>query len=138
MVLDRLVLGLLPTAVALIHLLPRDKPEPQVGFLYTAPGAKPEVTFGDPYPWPWLQESHTLITALGIALLVAVVFSWRSARTRPEAALATALVLAAVAWPVAWVHARLRGLAAHRRSAGGRRGAHAQGGESGRYRVSAP
>jgi hypothetical protein len=100
---DRLLLGLLPTAIALIHLLPREEPPPQIGFLYRAPGAQPEVTFGDPYPWPWLQESHTLITALGIALLVAVVYSWRSARTRPEAALATALVLAAVAWPVAWV-----------------------------------
>jgi hypothetical protein len=36
-VLDRLVLGLLPTAVALIHLLPRDKPEPQIGFAYAGP-----------------------------------------------------------------------------------------------------
>jgi hypothetical protein len=35
-------------------------------------------------------------------LLVAVVFSWRAARTRPEAALATALVLVSVAWPLAW------------------------------------
>ncbi len=111
-VVDRLVLGLLPTAVALIHLLPREKPEPQIGFGYDVPahgrtiggsGQEPTVFFGDPYPWPWLQESHTLITALGIALLVAIVYSWRSARTRPEPALATALVLAAVAWPVAWV-----------------------------------
>jgi hypothetical protein len=102
-VVDRLVLGLLPTAVALIHLLPREKPPLQIGVLYKGPGKPLEATFGDPYPWPWLQESHTLITALGIALLVAVVYSWRSARTRPEAALATALVLAAVAWPVAWV-----------------------------------
>lgn len=102
-VVDRLVLGLLPTAVALIHLLPREPPDPQIGFLDRGPGQDLEVTFGDPYPWPWLQESHILITALGIALLIAVVYSWRSARTRPEAALATALVLAAVAWPVAWV-----------------------------------
>jgi len=102
-VVDRLALGLLPTAVALIHLLPRQPPDPQVGFLDRGPGQELEVSFGDPYPWPWLQESHTLITALGIALLIAVVYSWRCARTRPEAALATALVLAAVAWPVAWV-----------------------------------
>jgi hypothetical protein len=102
-VVDRLALGLLPTAVALIHLLPRQPPDPQVGFLDRGPGQELEVSVGDPYPWPWLQESHTLITALGIALLIAVVYSWRCARTRPEAALATALVLGAVAWPVAWV-----------------------------------
>ena len=102
-VTDRLVLGLLPTAVALIHLLPRQKPDPQIGLLYRGLAAKPEVSFGDPYPWPWLPESRTLITALGIALLVAVVYSWRAARTRPEPALATALVLMSVAWPLAWV-----------------------------------
>jgi hypothetical protein len=111
-VLDRLVLALLPTAVALIHLLPREKPEPQIGFAYDrpaqgrtigGPGQEPRVIFGDPYPWPWLTESKTLITALGIALLVAALYAWRTARTRPEAALGTALVFAAVAWPLAWV-----------------------------------
>jgi hypothetical protein len=112
-VLDRLVLGLLPTAVALIHLLPREKPAPQIGFAYDTlppqgrtiggPGHEPRVIFGDPYPMPWLTESKPLITALGVALLVAVVFSWRAARTRPEAALGTALVMASVAWPLAWV-----------------------------------
>jgi hypothetical protein len=101
-VLDRLVLGLLPTAVALIHLLPREKPELQIGFGYTR-GREPRVFFGDPYPFPELTESRTLITAIGIALLVAVVWSWREARTRPEVALGTALVLLAVAWPLAWV-----------------------------------
>jgi hypothetical protein len=102
-VLDRLVLGLLPTAVALIHLLPREKPETQIGVSYEAPGMEPKVFFGDPYPFPELTESRTLITALGIALLVAVVWSWREARTRPEAALGTALVLLAVAHPMAWL-----------------------------------
>jgi hypothetical protein len=100
---DRLVLGLLPTAVALVHLLPRPSPEPQAVFTYAAPGEEPTVSFGDPYPFPWLTESSTLITALGIALLVAVVLSWRAARSRPEPALATALVLVTVAHPVAWV-----------------------------------
>jgi hypothetical protein len=105
--LDRLVLGLLPTAVALVHLLPREKPQPQIGFVYDDPPVRgrapePEVVFGDPYPFPWLAESGPLITALGVALLVAVVLSWRAARTRPEAALATALVLVSVAWPLAW------------------------------------
>jgi hypothetical protein len=102
-ILDRTVLGLLPTAVALIHLLPREKPEQQVSFSYEGPGMRPKVSFGDPYPMPWLTESRILITALGIALLVAVVLSWRAARTRPEAPLGTALVLLAVAHPVAWV-----------------------------------
>jgi hypothetical protein len=102
-VLDRVVLGLLPTAVALIHLLPREKPEPQLVFTYQGPGAEPTVHQGDPYAFPWLTESRPLITALGIGLLVAVVWSWREARTRPEAALGTSLVLLAVAHPVAWV-----------------------------------
>jgi hypothetical protein len=112
-VMDRLVLGLLPMAVALIHLLPREKPEPQIGFEYDVPAqgrtiGGPEqqpakVIFGDPYPLPWLTESKTLITALGIALLVAVIYAWRTARARPEAALGTALVMVSVAWPLAWV-----------------------------------
>jgi hypothetical protein len=55
------------------------------------------VHLGNPYPFPELTESRTLITALGIGLLVAVVWSWRDARTRPEAALGTALVLLTVA-----------------------------------------
>jgi hypothetical protein len=103
MVVDRLVLGMLPTAVALIHLLPREKPARSIGVAYEGPGLEPTVTFSPPYPWPWLPESATLITALGIALLVAVMLSWRAARTHPQAALATALVLASVAHPVAWV-----------------------------------
>jgi hypothetical protein len=102
-VLDRLALGLLPAAVALIHLLPRQKPETRVLVGYEGPHMKPKVFFGDPYPFPELTESRTLITALGIALLVAVVWSWRETRSRPEVALGTALVLLAVAWPVAWV-----------------------------------
>jgi hypothetical protein len=102
-VLDRLVLGLLPTAVALVHLLPRPAPERPLVVTYRAPGMEPTVSSGTPYPLPWLPESETLITALGIALLVAAVLSWRAARAHPEAALATALVLASVAHPVAWV-----------------------------------
>jgi hypothetical protein len=107
-VADRLVLGLLPTAVALIHLLPRQPPEPSMGFVQEAPEPgttvmpDPEVVFGPPYPFPELPASRPLLTALGIALLVAVVLSWRAARTRPEAALATALVLVSVAFPFAW------------------------------------
>jgi hypothetical protein len=102
-VVDRLVLGTLPTAVALIHLLPRPAPERSIALTYAGPGQEPTVSFSPRYPLPWLPESETLITALGIGLLVAVVLSWRAARSHPEAALATALVLAAVAHPVAWV-----------------------------------
>jgi hypothetical protein len=103
LVLDRLVLGLLPTAVALIHLLPRPKPEQSIGLNYEGPVQDPNVSFGPPYPMPWLTESRTLITVIGIALVVAVVYSWRAARARPEPALGTALVLVSVSWPLAWV-----------------------------------
>jgi hypothetical protein len=114
--LDRLVLGLLPTAVALVHLLPRPEPQPTIGFAHMRPPERgrvvrledAEIVVGDPYPYPWLAESGPLIAALGIALLVAVVFTWRAARTRPELALGTALVLMSVAWPLAW---RLHGYA---------------------------
>jgi cytochrome bd-type quinol oxidase subunit 2 len=106
-VLDRLLFGLLPTAVALIHLLPREPPQRRIGLTYNelperGRTPEPEVFFAPPYPFPELTESRPLLTALGVALLVAVVFSWRAARTRPETALATALVLVSVAWPLAW------------------------------------
>jgi hypothetical protein len=101
--LDRLVLGLLPAAVALVHLLPWHQPEPGFSLIFEGPGQEPTVRVDDsPYPLPWLTESPTLLTAIGIALLLAVMLSWRAARTRPEAALATALVLVSVAYPVAW------------------------------------
>jgi hypothetical protein len=105
--LDRLVLAALPTVVALIHLLPVEPPQRQIGLGYEAPPKggrlpEPEVFFSPPYPFPELVASRPLIGALGIALLVAALLSWRTARTRPEPALATALVLVAVAHPVAW------------------------------------
>jgi len=108
-VADRLVLGLLPTGLALVHLLPRPTPGPTMIFTHEAPPEQgrtltdPTVSLGPPYPFPELQESGTLLSALGIALVVAVVLSWRAAPTRPEAALATALVLVSVAYPLAWV-----------------------------------
>jgi hypothetical protein len=102
-ILDRLVLGLLPTAVALVHLLPRPEPERTFVFTYAAPGEDPGVSLSPPYPLPWLTASRPLIAALGIALLVAVVLSWRAARSHPEPALATALVLVSVGYPLAWV-----------------------------------
>jgi hypothetical protein len=63
MALDRLLLGLLPTAVALIHLLPRERPPPTVGFGYNQLPERgrslpePEVVFGPPYPFPELAAS---------------------------------------------------------------------------------
>jgi hypothetical protein len=106
-VLDRLLLGLLPTAVALIHLLPRGEPERSIVLTYDDPARggrlpEPDVSLSPQYPFPSLAESRPLIAALGIALLVAVVLAWRAARRRPEMALATALVLLSVAYPLAW------------------------------------
>jgi hypothetical protein len=101
-VLDRLVLGLLPTAIALVHLLPRGAPEPTLAIVHMQPGEPPLVQSAPPYEFPWIPESETLLTALGVAFVVAVVLSWRAARRRPEAALATALVLMSVAYPLAW------------------------------------
>lgn len=98
----RLLLGLTPTAFALIHLLPRPVPEPTRITTHMAPGEEAIVSWGPPYPYPWIPESEPLLTTLGLALLVAVAYSWGAARTRPEAALATALVLVTVAWPLAW------------------------------------
>jgi hypothetical protein len=107
--LDRLVLGLLPTAAALIYLLTRVRPEallnfpsPELGGRTLAEGSEVAIGPGPPYSAPELIEPGTLLTALGVALLVAVVFGWRAARSRPEAALATALVLVSVAPPFAW------------------------------------
>lgn len=108
------MLGLLPAGVALVHLLRREEPQPTVSFVHNElpergrTVSEPEVVFGPPYPFPELPASEPLLTALGVALLVAVVISWRVARGRPEAALATALVLVSVAWPLAWT---LRGYA---------------------------
>jgi len=106
--LDRLVLGLLPTAAALVYLLTRE-PEPLINFASPGLGGRnlPEsgdvvLGLGPRYSVPELIEPGKLLTALGVALLVAIVFSWRAARTRPEAALATVLVLVSVALPFAW------------------------------------
>ena len=62
-VLDRLVLGLLPTGLALVHLLPRPQPQAMVAHV-ERPRQEPVVHFGPPYPWPWIPESETLLTAL--------------------------------------------------------------------------
>ncbi len=110
LVLARLALGLVPALVALVHLLPLPEPEPTR--IYTAiPGPGRTVieigpTFGPPYPYPWIPASRPLIAALGIALAVAVIVTWRRARTHPHHVLATGLVLTSVAYPLVWVTLR--------------------------------
>jgi hypothetical protein len=107
LVMARLALGLVPAMVALVHLLPLPEPEPTR--IYTViPGPGRTVTeigpsFGPPYPWPWIPASRPLIAALGIALAVAVIVTWRRNRTHPAHALAAGLVLASVAYPLIWV-----------------------------------
>jgi hypothetical protein len=110
LVVARLALGLVPAIVALVHLLPVPEPEPTL--IYTViPGPGRGVTeigpsFGPPYPWPWIPASRPLIAALGIALAVAIVVTWRRARTHPHHVLATGMVLTSVAYPVVWVTLR--------------------------------
>jgi hypothetical protein len=38
------------------------------------PGQEPIFEWGPPYPYPWIPESEPLVTALGLALLVAAVW----------------------------------------------------------------
>ena len=60
-----------------------------------------------PYPRPWiLAVASRCSVVLGIALAVAVVVTWRTARTHPAWPLATGLVLASVAYPLVWVTIR--------------------------------
>jgi hypothetical protein len=114
-VMARLALGLVPAAVALVHLLPAPEPEPTYryvpGATISQPGAEPmiigpSVQVAPPYPWPWIWPSRTLVAVLAIALAVAVLVTWRTARRHPAWALATGLALASVAYPLVWVAIR--------------------------------
>jgi hypothetical protein len=100
--LRRLALALVPAALALVMALPAPEPEPTRGMIFPGPGIEPRPFVGPPYPFPWIPESRTLLAALGVALLAAVVISAVRARTHPAGALATAMVLAAVAYAVSW------------------------------------
>ena len=50
-----------------------------------------------------LAVADRCAAVLGIALAVAIVLTWRKARTHPAPALASGLVLLSVAYPLVWV-----------------------------------
>ena len=101
----RLAVGLGPALVAAVYLFPGPAREPTVMTLIS-PGEKPRISLGEPYPMPWLPESRPLLRILGLALAVAIVLTWRRARTHPAPALASGLVLLSVAYPLTWVAIR--------------------------------
>jgi hypothetical protein len=107
LVLARLTAGVAPAVVAAVALLPYATPKPTLVSTHGPPaGSPPVVSLGAPYAFPWLPPSRALLVVLGIALAIAVSVTWWHARARPERALATGLVLASVAYPLAWVVTR--------------------------------
>jgi hypothetical protein len=115
-VMRRLAVGVVPAIVAVVYLLPAPEPKATRMLVYEAvppdDGSRtvdivgPTVVFGPPYPMPWISPSRTLVAALGIALALALVVTWRRHRANPEHTLATGLVLASVAYPLVWVATR--------------------------------
>ncbi|HMJ02566.1 MAG TPA: hypothetical protein VK506_06470 [Conexibacter sp.] len=108
----RLAAGLSPAVIAAVYLFPGPAREPTIMMHYspnwqtrTLEGP-PTIELGPPYSMPWIPESRPLLRILGIALAVAVVVTWRTARARPASALASAMVLASVAYPLVWVLVR--------------------------------
>ena len=105
----RLAAGLGPALVAAVYLFPGPSREPTIVWTYMSPGEPPELSLAAPYPMPWLPESKPLLRILGLALAVAIVLTWRRARTHPAPALASGLVLLSVAYPLTWVAIRTDG-----------------------------
>jgi hypothetical protein len=101
----RLAAGLGPALIALVYLFPGPAREPTINWTMS-PGERPELSLGPAYPMPWLPESRPLLRILGLALAVAIVLTWRRARTHPAPALASGLVLLSVAYPLTWVAIR--------------------------------
>jgi hypothetical protein len=106
---SRLAAGFAPAVIAAVYLFPGPSREPTIMMHYspnwqtrTLEGP-PTIELGPPYSMPWIPESRPLLRILGIALLVAVVLTWRYARSRPTWALASGMVLASVAYPLVWV-----------------------------------
>jgi hypothetical protein len=99
----RLAAGLVPALISAVYLFPGPSREPTIVWTYMSPGEPPELSLGAAYPMPWLPESKPLLRILGVALAVAVIVTWRTARARPAPALASAIVLASVAYPLVWV-----------------------------------
>jgi hypothetical protein len=106
-VVTRLALGVLPSAVAVLALLPEATPKPTYGMGYYGPHSEPVVFVGPPYPMPWLPPSQTLLRIFGIALLAGLVITWARRRSHPEGLLAIGLVLASIAYPLVWVAIRV-------------------------------
>ncbi|HEY4277090.1 MAG TPA: hypothetical protein VGM91_02660 [Conexibacter sp.] len=105
--LIRLAAGLIPSVIAAVALIPYATPKPTYGLLFAAPlGSPPVRVVGAPYAWPWIEPSRAFIAIFGILLAVAVIATWWRARARPGLALATALVLASIAYPLTWVITR--------------------------------
>jgi hypothetical protein len=101
-VATRLVLALAPAVAAAIALLPASRPQPTYGMSHMTPGAEPELVMYPPYPMPWLPPSRVLLVIFAVALAAALIVTWIRARTQPAPALASALVLASVAYPLVW------------------------------------
>jgi hypothetical protein len=102
---SRLAAGFAPAVIAAVYLFPGPSREPTIMWTFM-PGERPELSLGPAYPLPWLPESKPLLRILGFALAVAVVLTWRGARTHPAPALASGLVLLSVAYPLTWVAIR--------------------------------
>jgi hypothetical protein len=104
---QRLVAGFAPAAIAAVYLFPGPPREPTyIRLVSPGPGRfvhVDRIVTGPPYPMPWIPESRPLLRILGVALAIAVVLAWRTARTRPAWALASGMVLASVAYPLVWV-----------------------------------
>ena len=101
-----LAAGLSPAAIAAVALIPYATPKPTLVYQYTGPHSDPIIRHGAPYEFPWLPPSRALLVILGAALAIAVIVTWTQARSHPERALATGLVLATVAYPLTWALTR--------------------------------
>lgn len=98
----RLAVGFVPAVAALAFLWPPPQAEPSYTNL-VEPGVADRVVAAPPHPMPWLWPSRTLELALAIALGAAFLITWIRARKHAAGAVASGLLLASVAYPVAWV-----------------------------------